>query len=116
MNPFGPQGANAAKSLPAGTTTIRYNGFDTWVKDCSANGATDGTALDASFFNNIIGNLTTLISSSGIGSVTRGDMTLVYRAVVKAAQGSLASGAGITIASGVVSSSVGKGTLPVVVA
>jgi hypothetical protein len=78
---FGPQGANATKTLPQGMDKQRYGNEQTWVKDCSAPGASDGTVLDASFHNRIIGNLEYLIAISGVPALP-GDFTALHRAVL----------------------------------
>lgn len=80
---FGPQGANAATSLPPKTTMNRYGvGVQTWCKDGSAAGANDGTVYDAAFFNRIIGSLEYVITASEINA-TIGDMSALYRALTK---------------------------------
>lgn len=83
---FGPQNANAATTLPAGTATQRYGGIQSWVRDCSAPGMNDGTILDAAFYNRLIGNLEYLVNTSDIIALP-GDMTTLYRAVLGAVAG-----------------------------
>ncbi len=77
---FGPQNANATTSLPSGTDKKRYGIAQTWVKDASAPGRNDGTVLDASFFNRIIGNLERVVMQTGL-KIQLGDMTALYRAI-----------------------------------
>jgi hypothetical protein len=120
MNPFGPQGSHAATTMPSGNTSLRYGTSDTWVKDCSATGANDGTNIDAAFFNNIIGNLNTLIVNSAISPVTRGDMSLVWRAVraaIVSTINSMVSGGGLTVTNdGKLVIAAGTSTLPFITA
>jgi hypothetical protein len=84
---FGPQGANAATTLPAGSRTNRNGAaVDTWCRDCSAGGAVDdGTVLDAAFFNGIIGSLRDVVDSAiADGNVIEkqtGDMTVLTKAI-----------------------------------
>ena len=106
MNPFGPQNANA--SFVNTKYSLRYGTNDTWAKDCSINGNNDGTVLDASFHNMIIGNLGYLVKTSGITGQNFGDMTLVYSAVQSLV---LKAGNGLVLKSGTVLSAVGTGTL-----
>ena len=80
MSVFGPQNANAATALPAGSSNKRYKG-QSWVKDATGPGAADGTVLDAAFYNRIIGNLEYLVSQAGI-SAQPGDFTAIYRSVI----------------------------------
>ena len=111
---FGPQSANVATALPAGSATNRGGtNVDTWVRDASSNTACDGTVLDAAFFNNIIGNLRYAVRQSGV-TLNDGDMTLLYKAII-AAKTSFTAGAGTTVttdANGVttVSLALGGGT------
>ena len=89
---FGPQGLNASLTLPSGVLQNRYGvGTPTWVQDCSAAGS-DGTQLNAAFFNTIIGNLRELVTGAvadgATFEVTDGDMTLVYESVKFLAAGS----------------------------
>lgn len=88
-NPFGPQGSQATTSLPPGTNQTRYGDDPTWCKDCTAPNANDATVLDAAFFNNIIGNLNYAVEASGITPVARGDMSLLFKAIVKIVQGQI---------------------------
>jgi hypothetical protein len=54
MPGFGPLGANASTVRPSATPDAY--GVQTWAKDCSAAGASDGTIIDASWFNTHTGN------------------------------------------------------------
>ena len=80
LNPFGPQGANVALTLPAASPAL-YGLIPTFVKNATSCGSNDGTVLDATFFNNIINNLNYLVTTSGISPALRGDPTVIYRAV-----------------------------------
>ncbi|RNJ49351.1 hypothetical protein [Methylocystis hirsuta] len=114
MNLFGPQGAHAANILPGGATKVRYGSQDTWVRDCSAAGANDGTALDAAFFNILIGNLNQVITQSGALPTARTDFLALYKAINQIALNVFDSGEGIILENGKVTIAVGKGVLPLV--
>lgn len=102
---FGPQGQNAATSLPAGTQSNRYGtGVDTWVSGCGQGG---GTVLDPAFFNMILGNLRNLVKGAIADGATidlsDGDMNLLLNAVKFYTGAGLAAGNGISIANGRIS-------------
>ncbi len=78
---FGPQGSNAAKVQPSGVSQQRYD-TQTWVRDCSAPGAPDGTVLDAAFYNRIIAALDYVVSTSGVNALP-GDPSVLYRAFLE---------------------------------
>lgn len=80
MSVFGPQNANAATALPAGSSNRRYKG-QSWVKDATGPGTADGTILDAAFYNRIIGNLEYLVSQAGIAAQP-GDFSAIYRSIM----------------------------------
>lgn len=61
LTAFGPQGPNFTTTRPIVDPSISA-GLDTWCKNCSAPGATDGTYPTADFFNVQIGNLRTAVS------------------------------------------------------
>jgi hypothetical protein len=112
QNPFGPENANAAITVPPGNDKVRYGGQETFVKDCSASGNRDATVLDAAFFNNIIRALNYLVNHSGIQQINRGDVTLLYRAIAGVAQSSfIGAGSGLTTNGGVLSLALGTGQL-----
>ena len=112
---FGPQKANAAIELPDDIEQNRYGAVQTWVKDCSATGKSDGTVLDAAFYNRIIGNLEWFVQASKI-AVQLGDMTAIYRAVDAVAKTHrLSAGRGVSVVNGRINIAVGTGTLPVLV-
>ena len=107
---FGPQGFNAATSLPAGTTNNRYGtGVDTWVKPASGPGECDGTVLDAAFFNTIIGNIRYVVQQSGV-AMTDGDMTLLFDAI-QAISPTYTTNDAITITGNTFDVALGNGTL-----
>lgn len=81
-NPFGPQTSSAATALPSGNTQNRYGAVETWCRECKADG-TGGTVLDAAYYNNIHGNLNYLVNMAKLTSANRGDMSVVYRAILK---------------------------------
>ncbi len=83
---FGPQNARAAETLPPGIGKKRYTG-STWVRDASAPGKSDGTVLDAAFYNRIIGALEYILSQAGI-TAEPGDVGALYRAIVAVAPNS----------------------------
>jgi len=76
---FGPQGLNYSTTRPP-TDTNASGGVDTWAANCSAIGATDGTYLDASFFNEIIANLRYTVRTAGV-PLNDAD-TMLYDAIV----------------------------------
>jgi len=95
---FGPQGANAASTLPVGTRNNRYGaGVDTWVQDCGA-GNTNGTILNAAFFNNIIGNLRNVVKAAVRDGATfdacDGDMDALLKAIKFYAGSGVSAGEG----------------------
>lgn len=61
---FGPLHASAVTARPPARSDAI--GQQTWFKDASAAGATDGTVLDASWLNHILGNLIYLCQQAGI--------------------------------------------------
>lgn len=75
---FGPQTRDATNLLPASTSSDRYGSQDSWFADCNNGGS--GTTVDAAFLNNILGNMRTVVETSGV-SYTTGDMTNLYRAI-----------------------------------
>lgn len=79
---FGPQTANAVTSKPNNTAVQRYGGRQTWFKDCSGPGASDGTVPDAAFYNRIVGALDYIIGASGASGVA-GDDSFLYRAILQ---------------------------------
>lgn len=52
-----------------------------WAQNETQPGAGDGTRLDATFANEIVGNLRELLSAAGVASVDPGDNTKISRAV-----------------------------------
>jgi len=99
---FGPQGANASTTLPAGAGANAYGaGIDTWAKDCDANGQ-GGTVLDAQFFNMILGNIREAvkgaITDGAAITITDGDMTLLWQAIKS--YKNVTVGAGLAMAGG----------------
>lgn len=83
---FGPQGANAVTEKPNSFRQQRYGNIQTWVKDSSAPGASDGTVLDAAFYNRIIGALDYIVGKAGVSALP-GDDSALYRAVLRAVAG-----------------------------
>lgn len=83
---FGPQGANAVTVKPDATKQ-RYGGNQTWVKDCSAPGASDGTVLDAAFYNRLIGALDYLAGAANVSALP-GDDSVLYRSILQIIAGS----------------------------
>jgi hypothetical protein len=61
---LGPASDNAVTSRPA--RTIVRGPSDTWFKDCTDPDAEDGTTFPADFFNDILAQIRTALSSSGI--------------------------------------------------
>ena len=90
LNPFGPQGANAALTVPT-PSALRYGTALSFVQNATSCGANDGTVLDAAFFNNLLLNLNYLVASSGLTTADRGDSTIIQRAVAAQAQALLAT-------------------------
>ena len=86
MSAFGPQNANASSTLPSGVNQQRYVG-DTWVKDASAPGASDGTVVDAAWYNRIIGALDYIIAEAGL-TPAPGDFSALYKAILAVAPNS----------------------------
>jgi len=77
---FGPLSTNATTTRPS----VATDGFgqQTWFKDATAAGAKDGTIINASWLNHIVGNLRTLCVNSGITlSNSHGSDTYVWDAV-----------------------------------
>lgn len=62
---FGPLGARASLVRPSADVDA-YSQMQTWFKDCSAPGASDGSVPDASWFNHIIGNLVYAAAKAGV--------------------------------------------------
>jgi hypothetical protein len=80
---LGPQGANFSLTRPT-TKGNSSNGLQTWFKDCSAAGAGDGTILDASFLNALVGQFVHMGSQLGVTPAGEGDDTFTYRCLTKA--------------------------------
>jgi hypothetical protein len=79
---FGPQTANAVTTKPSNTAVQRYGALQTWFKDCSGPGASDGTVPDAAFYNRIVGALDYIIAASGASGIA-GDDSFLYRAILQ---------------------------------
>lgn len=79
---FGPQTANAVTTKPNNTSIQRYGGVQTWFKDCSGPGASDGTVPNAAFYNRIVGALDYICGASGVSGLA-GDDSLLYRAILQ---------------------------------
>lgn len=111
MDLFSPQGPGALTSRPA-TATVVY-GATTWFKDCTP-GVDSGTQISASFLNEVKGNLTYLVETTGV-SHSPGDDTAVYDAIQFLARNSWAAGLGIhiNISAGTIRSTLGMGTATV---
>jgi hypothetical protein len=112
MNPFGPQNGHANTTAPAASSSLRYGNADTWVQDCSAPGRKDGSVLDAGFFNNIIGNLYSLVKNAGITNAVRGDFNLLTTAIRALIHGEMASTSGLQGFATTIRLSLGRGILP----
>lgn len=79
---FGPLGVNATTERP---DTVDIDGFDaqTWFKNASGPGKKDGTTINASWLNHIVGNLVHLCRASGIAfSNSHGSDHFLYDAVM----------------------------------
>ncbi len=75
---LGPASANnSVTSRPSQTTT--YGAVDTWFLPCTGGSTTNGTQLTNDWLNNILAQLRTVISSSGIVGDNGDDM--VWRAI-----------------------------------
>lgn len=79
---FGPQTANAVTQKPSSYQVQRYGGVQTWFKDCSGPGASDGTVPDAAFYNRIIGALDYICGAAGVSGIA-GDDSILYRAILQ---------------------------------
>lgn len=111
---FGPFNVNYSLARPAAIADPA-GGADTWCVDCSAAGATDGTILDATFFNTIIGNLRYAVRTSGVTLDSTVD-TMLYDAIDAIALArtlaTITAGEGIAVsAAGQVSVPIGTGAL-----
>ena len=73
---IGPQSANFSTTRPALDPVVSSGAADTWCVNCSTPGATDGTYLDADFFNVIIAQLRTAIRNGGIALTNADDYML----------------------------------------
>lgn len=62
MGPLGPRAALARPTADFDT----YQGMQTWFKDCSAPGASDGTVPTASWFNHMIGQYVFAAAKAGV--------------------------------------------------
>lgn len=62
---FGPLGPRASFTRP-GANADAYQGLQTWFRNCSAPGATDGTVPDASWFNHLIGQFVYAAAQAGV--------------------------------------------------
>lgn len=82
MSLFGPQNANAATALPDGTQRQRYGAQQTYVKDASAPGMSDGTVLDAAFYNRIISNLEYVVSQGGAAGLPPGSVNALHQGIL----------------------------------
>lgn len=79
---FGPLGLNATTERPE---TVDVDGFDaqTWFKNATGPGKKDGTAINASWLNHIVGNLVHVCKASGITfSNSHGSDHFLYDAVM----------------------------------
>lgn len=87
---FGPLHPSATTNRPAQDADAF--GAQTWFKDASAPGARDGTLINASFLNHIIGNLRYLVQQSGVvfGNAHEVD-TFVHDAVRALIQAAIAA-------------------------
>lgn len=64
MPGFGPLGPRSSPVRPSASPDSY--GVQTWFKDCSAPGASDGTVPNASWFNHLIGNFIFAASQAGV--------------------------------------------------
>jgi hypothetical protein len=78
---FGPQNARAVDAPSTPLNDKRYPA-QTWVKDATAPGMSNGTVLDAAFFNRIIGALDYICTASGVSAAV-GDLSVLFRAVTQ---------------------------------
>ena len=75
---FGPQTPGATTEYPTDLANDRYGQEETWVRNASDGSA---TVLDAAFFNNIIGALREVVRQAGLTNVSKGDLTVLARAI-----------------------------------
>lgn len=111
---FGPQSPNFVTVRPANSPDVSA-GLDTWVKNCSAPGANDGTILDATFFNVIIGNLRTAVVSADV-DLDANDDFMLEKAIRALAADEITAGDGLRKVGSTLSLSIGRGVLPVMTA
>lgn len=111
---LGPQSPNFSTTRPPTAPDVSA-GVDTWCKDCSAPGATDGTILDASFFNAIIAQLRTAIVEAGI-TLSNADDNMLEKAIRALAVDELSANYGVRLDGSNIELTIGQGILPVMTA
>ena len=111
MSNWGPRGANLANTRPT-SVADPTGGTDTWCVDCSAAGVNDGTILDATFFNTIIGNLRYVQVTGGI-AFNADDNTMLWQAIQAAIAGAYTAANGVVKTGTLFETTLGKGTEPV---
>ncbi|KAH2205604.1 hypothetical protein KXV58_006010, partial [Aspergillus fumigatus] len=60
----------------------RYGAQQTYVKDASAPGMSDGTVLDAAFYNRIISNLEYVVSQGGAAGLPPGSVNALHQGIL----------------------------------
>jgi len=92
MAGFGPLGPRASTVRPAATPDTY--GVQTWAKDCSAPGASDGTIMNASWFNYHTGNWLYAASQSGVVVTNDESNDTFFYNIIKAVAASNSGGSG----------------------
>ncbi|WP_296201441.1 hypothetical protein [uncultured Hyphomicrobium sp.] len=83
MPAFGPLGARASTVRPSADNDAY--GVQTWFKNCSAPGASDGTVPTASWFNHLIGNLNFLCAQADVEVTNdQANDTFIWQAIENA--------------------------------